>query len=372
MGDETSIDTKKEKLILGVILNLFGSVSINLGNNIQILGYQKIAEAQKNVKSNPGGPCCNSPLYALGTAVFFSGTIINFVSFAFAPQSMLASLESIQFLTNIAFAKLILKKEIRREVVLGTILTVLGTCLAVQFSSRSVLEMSVTDLVVLYSRTPYIVYLCLSSCVALGLEFFYRQYHHNNAFGCSSQKFLFAVRISFVLSSSIVGTQSVVQAKILAELLESQMENREDVYKHYFTYISILLWIITASVWIRRLNHALSTFDPLVIIPMLQVAFMVLAIVSGGIFFEEFNTFTVVQWLGFIGGVAVMVLGLAMIAQKSEIDSLAGQSVSLTLPGVKENPLIPPSLVISPHLYKSSLKINCEVAKESEKSKDHP
>jgi hypothetical protein len=41
------------------------------------------------------------------------------------------------------------------------------------------------------------------------------------------------------------------------------------------------------SVWLQRLNDALSKFNPLFIIPLLQCMFIFFAILSGGIFFKE-------------------------------------------------------------------------------------
>jgi hypothetical protein len=43
-----------------------------------------------------------------GTSVFLSGSLLNFWSYGFAPQSVLAALESIQFVTNILFGKFML------------------------------------------------------------------------------------------------------------------------------------------------------------------------------------------------------------------------------------------------------------------------
>ena len=43
-----------------------------------------------------------------GTSVFLSGSLLNFWSYGFAPQSVLAALESVQFVTNILFGKFML------------------------------------------------------------------------------------------------------------------------------------------------------------------------------------------------------------------------------------------------------------------------
>ena len=46
--------------------------------------------------------------WVIGTIIFVSGSLLNFASYAFAAQSMLASLESIQFVTNLLFGKFML------------------------------------------------------------------------------------------------------------------------------------------------------------------------------------------------------------------------------------------------------------------------
>ena len=137
--------------MLGVCLGLLGSIAINTGNNLQSLGLKNRKNESKIDSKDDSALSCDScnqkPLYSIknrikihptdsaganekiidacsespiesndrpwssatwvvGTGIFFSGSLINFVSYAFAAQSMLASLESIQFVTNLLFGKL--------------------------------------------------------------------------------------------------------------------------------------------------------------------------------------------------------------------------------------------------------------------------
>lgn len=151
MGDENS-----NSWIIGVCLNLVGSISINLGTNLMKLGYNRRAEAMaqgklerarsiRRAKRAPGKkgasdselemsnidlaetpadcnaalPCESgkvedtwgpvptqqrpiwmSPVWLVGTSLFVGGNALNFVSFGFAAQSMLAALGAIQFVSN--------------------------------------------------------------------------------------------------------------------------------------------------------------------------------------------------------------------------------------------------------------------------------
>lgn len=46
----------------------------------------------------------------LGSVVFFVASLIQFAAFAFAPASVVAPLESLQFIANIAFGKFVNKQ----------------------------------------------------------------------------------------------------------------------------------------------------------------------------------------------------------------------------------------------------------------------
>jgi len=148
---------------LGIALGALGSVAINTGNNLQSLGMAKLEKAAAEARaakcrvqtlatisasglesgeaisamaacaalerqpgdddsvSGDGAPeepaeeldTCQSPIWVVGTVVFISGSLLNFAAFAFAPQSILASLEGIQFVTNVLFGKFVLNSTVR-------------------------------------------------------------------------------------------------------------------------------------------------------------------------------------------------------------------------------------------------------------------
>jgi len=149
---------------LGIFFGALGSVAINTGNNLQSLGMAQLeaqaadakaadaaaagdddrgqttplgdsqdgagrdCEAGMVVASQPAGRAkegdrkgsdmgdeldtCKSPVWVVGTVVFITGSLLNFVAFAFAPQSILASLEGIQFVTNVLFGKFVLGSDV--------------------------------------------------------------------------------------------------------------------------------------------------------------------------------------------------------------------------------------------------------------------
>mmetsp|Transcript_4772 Transcript_4772/g.10253 ORF Transcript_4772/g.10253 Transcript_4772/m.10253 type:complete len:583 (+) Transcript_4772:116-1864(+) len=346
--------SSNENWVLGVTLGLLGSIAINTGNNIQSLGLKSIRE--KVVPSEKDSPSrktskryslsllsptksqiapsyedegsaphvgdvgdrspIGSIIWLLGTFIFVSGSLLNFASYAFAAQSMLASLESVQFVTNLLFGKFLLGAQVTRAMFGGTFLTVVGTVLAVQFSSKETLDLNTNEMKMLYCNPAYLIYLAIMVILLFALRFLYDRLEELKSSGKPIRYSDVVMPCVYSIWSALVGTQSVVQAKVLAELLAVQSSGTENVFESWFTYATIIVWLATVIVWLKRLNDALSKFDPLFIIPLLQCSFIFFAIVSGGIFFQEFDTFDESQWVGFWFGIIIMFSGLVLLTPK--------------------------------------------------------
>jgi hypothetical protein len=365
-----------ENWVLGVTLGLLGSIAINTGNNIQSLGLKR---SQTNDKVAPIEPADDlgspdgqpkkqsapwlspkgtktapyenddefsvvtvtqqrpslSMTWIIGTIIFVSGSLLNFASYAFAAQSMLASLESVQFVTNLLFGKFMLGAHVSQTMLAGTFLTVAGTVMAVQFSSKETLDLDTEDIKKLYANPAYVCYLFIVALMLVLLHFVYQKLDERKKKDKPIKRSDVIMPCVYSVWSALFGTQSVVQAKVLAELLAVHSNGSENIFASWFTYATILLWIMTVLVWLKRLNDALERFNPLFIIPLLQCSFIFFAIVSGGIFFKEFNTFDTNQWVGFWFGIVVMFSGLILLTpqpvDQSDDDQLHRDLMNLIL-----------------------------------------
>lgn len=150
--------------VYGAVLNLFGSVAINFGTNVMKLGHAKNDE----LVADGGAPkkWYKSTTWLTGTAFFSLGNVVNFISFGFAAQSLLSALSSIQFVTNVIFASYLHHERITKRVLLGTFWIVLGNCFIVVFAHSDTPEYSADQLLELYVRDSYIIYIC---CLFVGL-----------------------------------------------------------------------------------------------------------------------------------------------------------------------------------------------------------
>ena len=62
------------------------------------------------------------------------------------------------------------------------------------------------------------------------------------------------------------------------------------------------------------MNRALAQFDGVFIIPVLQVFWTFFSIISGGVFFKEFLSFSTSQSTGFIIGIIIVFYGVALLS----------------------------------------------------------
>lgn len=250
----------------------------------------------------------------VGTFIFIFGSLINFAAFAFAPASVLAPLEAIQFVTNILFGRFVHKTVITLRMKLGTALAIGGTVVAVVSGPASVLEMSFCDLKAFWGAPAWIGWVCLANGVAALLLTYWHFSSRALQSGKPWPRALTLLPVSFAVSSTLIGTQGVVQAKVLSEVVSMLgTHGAGHVFGEWFTYFALALFLLPTIWYLYRLSDALSKYSTLFIIPMLQATYILFATVAGGIYFQEFSTFRWWQYLAFFSGIAVMLWGLCLL-----------------------------------------------------------
>lgn len=146
--------------------------------------------------------------------------------------------------------------------------------------------------------------------------------------------------LAYAMFSALFGTQSIVQAKCLASVLLLSFAGCSQ-WCFWFTYVMIALWGTTVFVWLYRMGIALKLFDPTFMIPLLQVQFILFAIISGGIFFKEFNVFTWYQWIGFWGGILIVCYGLYLLSSGADTSTTDEADAKPVPSGGKSSKVVP-------------------------------
>ena len=234
-------------IALGLVLGLLGSVAINTGNNLQSMGLKELQKREELDELDNGGSDeaerpAREPSESRtwvdrhdGLRRATTGALLNFASYAFAPSVMLAPLESIQFVTNIIFGRVLLKKKIRKRMMAGTVLICGGTLLAVLtagLSKPTALSGRPHSLKRQYmgetvNSELYFSYLALSVVSALFLHCVHKRYDAAFKKGTPLPAHRYVAPASYAAFSAIFGAQSVVQAKCLAILILYYVDRSE-------------------------------------------------------------------------------------------------------------------------------------------------
>lgn len=305
-------------VVLGITLNLIGVTLINLGTNLLKQHHEmKMSRIERaNQEDYKYKPCLNK-LKKVSIMITVSlGSILNFVSFAFAPQSLLAALGSVQFVANVIFGKLLL--DITPSFLIGfsTAVIVAGNVIVVMFSpeSKESVAYDADELLELYTETTYIIYVAFILSMIIVCIMVLRV-------ASRSESPSLAAPIAFALSSAAVGTNAVIFSKSLSMLLYVTL-SEESQLMHWYLYTVIALLVICIIFWLKQVNRALQTYHQgNAIIPILQVVWIMFSALGGGVYFKEFNSFTNFQLLMFGSGMAVVLFGVYLLALTSTMES---------------------------------------------------
>jgi hypothetical protein len=91
------------------------------GHKGEVTLHRSPSSLAEAAKQHQPPPIWKSKIWLLGFLLFTVGNVLNFVSFGFAAQSLLAALGAVQFVSNVFFARFLLKEPITWKVVAATI-----------------------------------------------------------------------------------------------------------------------------------------------------------------------------------------------------------------------------------------------------------
>ncbi|XVF16079.1 hypothetical protein REPUB_Repub10bG0000500 [Reevesia pubescens] len=253
--------------------------------------------------------------WRVGIIFFILGNCLNFISFGYAAQSLLAALGSVQFVSNIAFAYFVLNKMVTVKVLVATAFIVLGNIFLVAFGNHQSPVYTPEQLAEKYSNITFLLY-CLILILVVALHHsIYRR--GEIIFAVSGQDFRLYWKMllpfSYAVVSGAVGSCSVLFAKSLSNLLRLAMSNGYELHS-WFTYSMILLFLSTAGFWMARLNAGLSLFDAILIVPMFQIAWTFFSICTEFIYFQEYQVFDALRTTMFILGMMSVFIGISLLA----------------------------------------------------------
>ncbi|CAN1243982.1 Probable magnesium transporter NIPA8 [Linum perenne] len=306
--------------IVGAVINLFGSIAINFGTNLLKVGHN---ERERHSLMDSEGAGGKIPLksvihfqsWRVGIVFFFLGNCLNFVSFGYAAQSLLAALGSVQFVSNIAFAYFVFNKMVTVKVLVATAFIVLGNVFLVAFGNHQSPVFTPEQLVEKYSNITFLFYLMILILIVALHQYIYRRGELLLAVSGQDLRphWHTLLPFSYALVSGAVGSCSVLFAKSLSNLLRLAMSSSYQLHS-WFTYSMLLLFLSTAGFWMTRLNEGLALFDAILIVPMFQIVWTFFSICTGFVYFQEYQVFDALRTTMFILGMMCVFIGISLLA----------------------------------------------------------
>ncbi|KAH6915233.1 magnesium transporter NIPA-domain-containing protein [Coprinopsis sp. MPI-PUGE-AT-0042] len=269
---------------------------------LQGLGKRQKTQKQfgndSNVDDNEG-LYLKSKLWWLGFLLMNVGEVGNFISYAFAPASVVAPLGTFALIANCFFAPLMLKERFRKRDLAGVGLAVLGATTVVLASNSSDTHLDYDSLLKAIKQIPFIVFSGIYIVAAIILATLSRS--------SMGRRWVFID----VGLCAIFGGFTVLSTKAISTLLTHEWIG---IFTQWGTYPILFVLVGTGVGQVRYLNRALMRFDSKTVIPIQFVLFTLSAIIGSAILYGDFKTAKFHQVVTFLYGCAATFAGVFVIA----------------------------------------------------------
>ncbi|KAJ7638641.1 DUF803-domain-containing protein [Roridomyces roridus] len=253
-----------------------------------------------------------SKIWWAGFALMNIGEMGNFISYAWAPASVVAPLGTFALMANCVFAPLMLGEKFRKRDIFGIMIAVVGAVTVVLASNASDTRLDPDALLKAITRTPFLIYsgtYIIGICILAFLS---------ETIG--KQSVFVDVGLCALFGGFTVLSTKAVSTLLTMEFLE--------MFTKWITYPTIAVLVLTGLGQIRYLNRALMRFDGKVVIPVQFVFFTISCIVGSAVLYGDFKKATFHQLVTFLYGCAATFAGVFIIAYEPGRNDPEDESLS--------------------------------------------
>ncbi|NXT26348.1 NPAL2 protein, partial [Syrrhaptes paradoxus] len=268
--------------LFGVLLAAVSNFLISISLNIQKCAHLRLA-CQIKPK-----PCYTSKLWWCGIALLGLGEVGNFTAYGFAPIALVAPLGCVSVIGTAFISVLFLKKTMRAADILGGTLTVTGTYLLVAFSPNVPQELTARRVQNYLVSWPFLVYLILEIIIFCILLYFYKR---------KAVKHIVVLLMMVALLASL----TVIAVKAVASMITLSAKGKMQLTYPVF-YIMIILMATSCAFQVKFLNQAMHLYETTAVVPINFVFFTTSAVISGVIFYQEFQSAALLSVFMFLFG----------------------------------------------------------------------
>lgn len=245
----------------------------------------------------------HSKLWWLGLALMTIGEGGNFISYGFAPASLVAPLGAVALLSNVIISPILLGEKFRLSDIGGILLAIIGAVTVVFSSKQNDVRLDPGELLQAIKRLEFVIYTAVSVSAGALLAIISRT-------SLGDRWVLIDVG-----TCAIFGGFTVLSTKGISSLISGGKPI--EALKFPITYGLVLVLAITAVVQITYLNRALQRFDSREVIPTQFVFFTISAIVGSAILYRDFENMDAHRLVNFLFGCLTTFGGVFVLTWRS-------------------------------------------------------
>ncbi|KAL7873660.1 hypothetical protein AOLI_G00127310 [Acnodon oligacanthus] len=292
--------------LIGTLLAIFGNLLISISVSIQKHSHVVLAGTK-------------DPRHFYRTKTWWSGFLLMlvgegmlFVSYAFAPLSLIAPLSAVSVIASCILGFLFLREKwkpkefLKRYILsfLGCALTIGGTYLFVTFGPNSHEKLNAENIVKHLIGWPFLLYLLLEIITFCLVLYFYKQ---------RSANYL----VLILLLVALLGSVTVITVKAVSGMVVLSIQGSLQLSYPIF-YVMFVCMVATIIFQASFLTQASHLYDSSLIACINYIFSTVFAVAAGAIFYLEFNHEDVLHICMFLLGCAVCFLGVFLITKSKK------------------------------------------------------
>ncbi|KAJ8385539.1 hypothetical protein AAFF_G00184930 [Aldrovandia affinis] len=289
--------------LIGTLLAIFGNLIVSISLSIQKYSHVNLAGA-KDPRAY-----YRTKTWWLGLLLTVLGEVGIFVSYAFAPLSLIAPLNAVSVIASSILGFIFLRekwkpKEFLKRYILsfvGCALTVAGTYLFVTFGPNSHEKLNGENIVKHVIGWPFLLYLVLEIIAFCLLLYFYKQQNAN---------YLVVV----LLLVALLGSVTVITVKAVSGMVVLSIQGNLQ-FGYPIFYIMFVSMVATVVFQATFLSQASQRYDSSLIASVNYILSTSFAIVAGAVFYMEFNREDVLHICMFLLGCGICFLGVFLITK---------------------------------------------------------
>lgn len=289
--------------LIGTLLAIFGNLLISISVTIQKRCHVILAG-----NKDPRQYYCTKTWWA-GLMLMLIGEGTLFVSYAFAPLSLIAPLSAVSLVASYILGFLFLKEKLKpneflkRYILsfLGCALTSAGTYLFVTFGPNSHEKLNGENVVKHLISWSYLLYLLLEIIIFCVVLYFYKQRNANYL-------------VLILLLVALLGSVTVISVKAVASMVVLSIEGSLQLG---YPILYVMFVCMVSSIYFQAsfLAQASHLYDSSLIACVNYIFSTVLAVATGAVFYMEFSHEDVLHICMFLLGCAACFLGVFLITK---------------------------------------------------------